>query len=247
MLHNTAHRPWPMPTTPWVMHMRWCDLLFAHWPVPASSLRPFIPKGLELQTFGGMAWIGVVPFRMENVRPRLVPPVPGLSAFPELNVRTYVTAEGMEGVWFFSLEAGQPIAVRIARALFHLPYMDANMGCVDTGRAIVYSSRRTHKGELPAQFEGRYGLSGAIYQSQKGSLEHWLTERYCLYSADGKGQIWRGHIHHQPWPLQSAWAEIEGNSMTGPLGLELPNQQPLLHFIRSIEVVGWWIEPVGLG
>lgn len=226
------------------MHMRWCDLLFAHWPVPASSLLPFIPEGLELQTFEGTAWVGVVPFRMEDVRPRLVPPVPGLSAFPELNVRTYVSAGGQNGVWFFSLEAAQPVAVRLARAFFHLPYMDAAMRCADTKEAIEYSSQRTHKGEAPARFEGRYGPRGPVYGSQKGSLEHWLTERYCLYSADGKGRLWRGHIHHAPWPLQPAWAEIAHNSMTAPLALELPPAAPLLHFARSIDVVGWWLEPV---
>ncbi len=241
---DAAHRPWPLPTRPWVMHMRWCDLLFAHWPVEASSLQPFIPDGLELQTFEGTAWIGIVPFRMENVRPRLVPPLRGISAFPELNVRTYVSAEGKPGVWFFSLEADQPLAVRLARTFFHLPYMDAQMHCEDSGKEIIYSSVRTHWGEKAAVFKGRYRPTGSVYHSQQGSLEHWLTERYCLYSANPKGQVFRGEIQHAPWPLQPAEAEFETNSMTGPLGLGLPSRQPLLHFVRRIDVVGWLIEPV---
>lgn len=180
---------------------------------------------------------------MENVRPRLVPPVPGISAFPELNVRTYVTAEGKPGVWFFSLEAAQPLAVRLARTFFHLPYMDARMKISDDANWLVYESQRTHRGEPSAQFKGQYRAIGVEYQSKTGTLEHWLTERYCLYSADTTGQIWRGDIHHQAWPLRPAEAEFETNTMTQPMGLEL-SSTPLLHFVRRIDVVAWWPEVV---
>lgn len=243
-LEHTVHRPWPLPRQPWVMHMRWCDLLFAHWPVPPAWLRPHVPAGLELQSFEGSAWIGVVPFRMENVRPRLVPPVPGWSAFPELNVRTYVSAGGKPGVWFFSLEAAQPLAVRLARSFFHLPYMDARMQVGYQDDWVRYVSTRTHQGEPEAEFQGRYRPLGPVYRSHPGTLEHWLTERYCLYSADARGQIWRGEIHHPPWPLQAAEAELEANRMTQPIGFELPLEVPLLHFAQRLDVVAWLIQPV---
>jgi hypothetical protein len=224
--------------------MTWHDLLFAHWPVSAELLEAHIPKGLVLQTWEGMAWIGVVPFGMKHVGPRGLNRLPGLPAFPELNLRTYVEAEDKPGVWFFSLDAANLFAVRAARAGFYLPYMDARMKLEQKGEEVLYSSIRTHRGEPPAEFYGRYRPTGPVYGSKPGSLEHWLTERYCLYSADAKGKIYRGEIHHPPWPLQPAEAEIEVNTMTEPLGFGLPAQEPLLHFARSIETVAWWPERV---
>jgi hypothetical protein len=241
------HRPYPAPPTPFVMHMMWLDLLFAHWRVPAAVLRPLIPPALALDEFDGSAWIGVVPFRMSGVRPRLAPSVPGLSDFPELNVRTYVTKDGKPGVWFFSLDAANRLAVRAARRVFHLPYMDAEMVCLDApspnpsplGRGVKYSSHRTHKGEPPADFAAAYGPTGEVFHAQPGSLEHFLTARYCLYAADAQGRVYRGEIDHPDWPLQPAWAEIERNTMTGPIGLTLPADRPHLLFTRKLDVVAW--------
>ena len=126
--------------------MSWHDLLFMHWPVPQEALRPQIPPALQLDTFDGSAWLSVPPFRMSATRPRCLPSVPPLSNFPELNVRTYVTAEGKPGIWFFSLDAANPVAVRLARATFHLPYFDARMSCQVTGDEVRYGSVRTHRG-----------------------------------------------------------------------------------------------------
>lgn len=243
ILKETAHRPWPLPRGPWVMRMTWEDLLFAHWPVPAAALRPLVPQALELDFFDGSAWLGVVPFQMSGVRLRGLPPVPGTSAFPELNVRTYVTAEGKPGVWFFSLDAASRIAVRAARAWYHLPYFDARMESLRNGDGITYLSRRTHRRAPPAEFIARYRAMGEIYRSTRGSLEHFLTERYCLYAGDTTNaegsRLWRGEIHHAPWPLQPAEAEITRNTMTAPLGLRLPDTPPLLHFARCLNVVAW--------
>src|ERR671917_1552964 len=125
ILNRTEHRPYPLPDGPWALFMSWHDLLFMHWPVPASALQPFVPPALRLDTFDGSAWLSVTPFRMSGTRPRLLPSVAPLSSFPELNVRTYVTAEGKPGIWFFSLDAHNPVAVRLARATFSLPYFDA--------------------------------------------------------------------------------------------------------------------------
>jgi uncharacterized protein len=240
MLAQTAHRPWPVPQKPWVMAMRWHDLLFMHWPIQSEAIRPYIPPQLTIDTFDGTAWIGVVPFRMSGVHPRLIPPLPGISTFPEINVRTYVRIEGKPGVWFMSLDAGNPIAVEAARDVFHLPYYNARMTCEQVGRDLQYSSLRTHRSATPATFEGQYRPTGSVYHSTPGTLEHWLTERYCLYAANRKGQIWRSDIHHIPWPLQPAEAEIERNTMTEQIKLTLPDTQSLLHFARYQEVVAWW-------
>jgi uncharacterized protein len=231
---------------PWIMAMEWRDLLFAHWPVPVAALRAHIPSALGIDTFDGTAWIGVVPFRMTGVRPRLVPAVPWISAFPELNVRTYVTIRGKPGVWFFSLDAANPLAVRAARTGFHLPYFDAQMECCTTGDTIHYSSTRTHRGALPADFCASYRPTGAIYAAQPGTLEHWLTERYALYAANRRGQIFCGDILHRPWPLQPAEAELMLNEMTFQIGMRLPDVKPLLHFARYLDVVAWLPEHVSM-
>ena len=241
-LPSAAHRPWPLPHRPWVLAMQWHDLLFMHWPVPPALLRPSIPPALTLETFDGAAWLGIIPFRMAGVRPRLVPPLPWLSAFPELNVRTYVTTEGKPGVWFFSLDAGNPFAVRGARTLFSLPYYDAAMETESDGDAVRYTSTRTHRGAPGAAFTGRYRPSGSVSHAAIDSLESWLTERYCLYAADRRGRVWRGNIHHAQWPLQPAEADITRNTMTDPLQLRLPSRAPLLHFAQRLDVVAWTLE-----
>lgn len=237
-------RPWPVPPGPWLMFQRWHELLFAHWPVAPDALRPLLPPGLELETFEGDAWIAVVPFRMSAIHPRLLPPLPWLSAFPELNVRTYVTAGGKPGVWFFSLEAANPVAVAAARRLFHLPYCNAAMSLARQGDEVVYSSVRTHRGAPPANCEVRYRPTGAPSSASPGTLEHWLTERYCLYAADPQGGLWRGEIDHVPWPLQPAEAAFSTNTMTEPLGLQLPDRAPLLHYAHKLDVRVWPLRPV---
>jgi uncharacterized protein YqjF (DUF2071 family) len=239
-----AHRPWPLPRQPWILAMHWHDLLFMHWPIDSLAIRQHIPAALTIDTFDGMAWIGVVPFRMQGVRPRLVPALPGLSAFPELNVRTYVSVAGKPGVWFFSLDAANPLAVEAARDVFHLNYYDARMTCARSGERVYYSSVRTHRGAPLAAFQGQYRPTGPVYRSTPGTLEHWLTERYCLYDANRRGVVWRGDIHHSPWPLQPAEAAIECNTMTEQIGVALPDAKPLLHFARSLAVMAWWPQRV---
>lgn len=219
------------------MFMRWEELLFAHWPVKPDALRPLLPKGLELDTFDGEAWLGVVPFRMSGVRGRCMPRLPGANAFAELNLRTYVKVGDKPGVWFFSLDAEHRLAVRTARFTFALPYYDADMVCRAEGSAVVYRSDRTHAGAVPANFEGSYGPDGDVFRSRPGTLEHWLTERYCLY-ASRRGRLLRGDIHHEPWPLQPAWLNLTELKMTSQIGVTIGGE-PLLHFARSIDVVAW--------
>lgn len=239
-----SDRTWALPARKHLMRMSWHDLLFAHWPVEASDLNALLPSGVEVDCFRDQAWIGVVPFRMADVAPRGFPALPGLSAFPELNVRTYVTFDGKPGVWFFSLDASNPIAVRAARRFFFLPYMDAEMAIERHADEITYASRRTHRGEAAAQFVATYRPSGPPFFAEPGSLEYWLTARYCLYTRNRRGQILRGEIDHPPWPLQPATAEIEQNTMASGLSLELPGPPHLL-FVDQIHVQAWSNERIG--
>jgi uncharacterized protein YqjF (DUF2071 family) len=240
---DTAHRPWPLPASPWILRMQWYDLLFMHWPIPVAAIRDYVPPALNIDTYDGSAWIGVVPFRMADVAPRFLPAVPWLSAFAELNVRTYVTVEGKPGVWFFSLDAANPLAVRVARRVFHLPYYDAGMSSEQIGTLVHNTSIRTHRGAPAAAFRGQFLPIGPVYHSDPGTIDHWLTERYCLYAANRRGQVWRSDIHHQRWPLQPAEAEVEVNTMTNQLGIPLPDLKPLLHFARHLDVVAWNLQP----
>jgi uncharacterized protein len=236
---HQQHRPWPLPRTPWVMRQRWEDLLFAHWRCSSAALRALVPAALDIDVVDGDAWIGVVPFRMSGVGLRGVPGVPGARAFPELNVRTYVRHRGTPGVWFFSLDAASPLAVTVARMWFHLPYFRAEMRVSSDADGVRYSSGRRHAGAADAAFDARYGPSGPVTPAEPGSLAHWLTERYCLFAAARDGRLWRGDIHHAPWPLQPAWAQISVNTMAHASGVELPAGSPLLHFARRLDVRLW--------
>jgi uncharacterized protein YqjF (DUF2071 family) len=239
ILRQSAHRPWPLPRGPWVMRQTWDRLLFAHWPVPYDALRPLIPGALELDRYENEAWLGVVPFLMRAVHPRALPAVPWLSAFPELNVRTYVTAGGKPGVYFFSLDAGNPLVVEIARRWFHLPYFSARFAVTQTGETADYCSTRSHSGAPPAELDVTYRPTGPVYRSAPGSLEAFLTERYCLYTTDARGRSLRGEIHHEQWPLQPAAAEFRRNTMAQASGLSLPDTPPLLHYAEHLEVLVW--------
>jgi uncharacterized protein len=240
LLALDEHRPWPLPGGPWVMSQSWHDLLFAHWRVDARMLRRIVPAQLPLDLFEGEAWVGVVPFHMTNVAPRLVPEVPPISRLVELNVRTYVVVDGKPGVYFFSLDANSRLAVAGARALFHLPYFFATMATTRVGETVTHRSRRARG--TPAEWAADYGPSGPSRYAAPGSLEHFLTERYCLYTTDG-ARVLRCDIHHPPWPLQDATATIAVNTMTTAAGL-VTEGEPLLHFSRRQDVLVWPLETV---
>ena len=220
------------------MGQTWDDLLFAHWRFPAEVLRPRIPAGLELDEFDGSAWIGVTPFRLTNLRFRGLLPLPVASSFPELNVRTYVTAEGKPGIWFFSLDAASAVAVEAARRTYRLPYFRARMSVTRRGEEIVYECVRTE--EPGRAFSAVYAPDGPVFHATPGSLEWFLCERYCLYAVD-HDELLRADIHHLPWDLQPARVEIEVNTMPP---VELPDEPPLCHFSRRQDVVIWPLERV---
>jgi len=236
-----SDRAWPLPKQPWIMRMTWSDLLFAHWPVEPKAVASLLPSGVTLDTRDGKAWIGVVPFTMSNIAPRLCPPIPGLSRFLELNVRTYITVSGKPGVWFFSLDAASRVAVRVARATFNLPYMDATMSIGrDEGGVIDYQSQRTHRGEPPANYHASYSAKGEFLAAEPGSLEHWLTARYCLYSANRRGRIYRGEIDHPPWMLAPAAYTERTNTMGEPFGFAFRGEPHLL-FAKPVNVRAWLV------
>ena len=232
------------------MTQRWNNLLFAHWPVPAARLANLLPEGLVPDTFDGSAWIGVVPFSMDRIRMRRLPPVLGANKFPELNLRTYVreTHTNQVGVYFFSLDASNLAAVTVARSFFQLPYFWAQMRvqAADDGNEFRYRSSRL-LGPKPANFRARYRSlqkSRAIEISSPGTIEHFLTERYRLYTTDRRGQLFKGDIHHVPWPLEAAEAEFEVNELPHAHGIELPDTPPLLLYARELVVYVWSLEMV---
>ncbi len=233
-----------------IMHQTWGKLLFMHWRIEEKLLRPLIPEALTIDRFDGSAWIGVIPFTMWGIRASFLPPIPGTSAFNELNVRTYVHRDGVPSVWFFSLDAANRLAVWGARTFYHLPYFNAEMKLEQTGRTIRYSSvRRDNRGPA-AEFHASWTIDDGISRgtgasarivpaiSEPGSLEFFLTERYAL-DTEHRGKIYRARIHHEPWPLQKAQLDsLESNMIESP-GLPAPEGIPLLHYCEELSVEIW--------
>jgi uncharacterized protein YqjF (DUF2071 family) len=223
---------------PWLLRMRWLDLLFAHWPMPPVALQALLPAepALELDLFDGAAWLGVVPFTMTDVAARGVPAVPRFSTFPELNVRTYVRHRGRPGVWFLSLDARSRPTVLGGRLLFHLPYHEAAMSSRRHGDTVDYHSVRAGGS---ARFAARYRPTGPLRPAASGSFDEWATHRMRLFSADRTGRIWRTEIDHAPWPLQPAEATIDAAEIVASHGLVLPDTPPILHVAARLDVHGW--------
>ncbi len=222
----------------------WHSLLFAHWPLAPDVLRPLVPSLLPLDTFDGQCWISTASFYMTHVRPRAVPSIPWVSQFPEMNVRTYVIRDGIPGVYFFSLDADQPLAVAAARNLAHLPYFNARMSCERIGESVHYRSHRRHWGTPPADFVATYRPIAPGTHAQPGTLDYWLVERYCLYTVTRQDLIYRIDIHHRPWSLQPAEVNIECNTMTRASGIQVPDTTPLLHYDQRQEVLVWPLKRV---
>lgn len=223
-----------------VMRQNWWKLLFLHWPVSAEVMRPLVPERLEVDTFGGSAWVGVVPFTMTGVRLSFAPPVPFVSEFHELNVRTYVHHEGVPGVWFFSLDASSAAAVFGARTFFHLPYFNARITLEEQGNQIHYRSRRTD--DPPASFEAEWRIGdGGEHFAQPDTLEFFLVERYSLYAAH-REKLYRGRVHHQPYPLRDATLLSLDSTMVEAAGLRTPSEEPRAHYSDGVEVGVWPLE-----
>ena len=230
----TGH-PWPMPDEPWTSAQTWVDLAFLHWRVDVDLLRPLVPQDLELQTFEGAAYLGIVPFVLADLRLRGLLPVPRLSTFPELNVRTYVAHGDRPGVWFLSLDAGSRLMVEGAKRFYKLPYEHARMHSERVDELVHYESSRPG-----AAFSARYRGDGDLFHAAPGSLEEFLVERYCFYTADG-GRLYRAEVHHAPWTLQHGEATVELNTMSP---IPLLDAAPQVLFAPRQDVVVWPLRPL---
>ena len=235
-LSQTLHRPWPLPNRNWSWNQTWCKVLFAHWEVPSEQVRRLVPEPLDLDDFQGETWLGIVPFWMEDIFRRPLPCLPGTSCFCELNVRTYVRYGGKTGVYFLSLDAASWLAVQTARTMFRLPYYHASMSIEEHSGEIHY---RSHRREPPLlEFEAVYAPDGPVWRAQPGTREHFLTERYSLFTVDGRGDVSIAEIHHAPWPLQHVQADLRTNTMAKGCDLVLGGTPHLLYSDR-LEVAIW--------
>jgi uncharacterized protein YqjF (DUF2071 family) len=240
VLAHAAHRPWTVPPRPWTMAQTWERLHFAHWRCDPELVAPFLPDGLELDVRDGAAWIGVTPFVCEGLRLRGLPPVPGVSSFVELNVRTYVTHGRKPGIWFFSLDASSAFAVGGARLSYRLPYHRARMELRERDGWAVLRSERV--GDEKRRFEARWRGEGPLFRAEEGSFEEFLVERYCLYAADRVGRLYRAEIHHEPWSLQAGDVELDDVSVV-PAELALEGE-PLFHVAARQDTLVWPLERV---
>jgi uncharacterized protein YqjF (DUF2071 family) len=221
------------------MTQTWHNLLFAHWPCPPEVLRPIIPEGVELDTFEGQAWVGIIAFRMTGIRLHGCPPMPLFNQFAEINVRTYVTLDNKPGVYFLSLDADNTPALAIARPWFHLAYRHSSIRFEMHDDSVSFESTRTEPGQPAAHFVGTYRPVAEAHKSVPGTLENWLTERYCFYSANRHGQLYCAEVHHEQWPLQPAQAHIASNTLALSHGIQLPATQPLLHYAHYVKTLVW--------
>ena len=231
----TGHRPWPMPTAPWVMSQTWHDVLFAHWPVATSIVRTLVPSPLAVDEFEGLAWISVVAFGITNLGVRGLPALPGLSSMAELNVRSYVEVGGRPGVYFFSLDASNELLAHGGRWLTNLPYVPAEMEVTKAGDNTRFLSTRP---DGSAGLDVTYGPDGESAEAASGSLDAFLAERYCLYHFDREHRPYRLEIHHPPWRLQPAQCSIRTNTMGASCGLSLQGA-PIVRFAKRQDVVAW--------
>lgn len=237
VLLHTAHRPFPLPRAPWLIRQSWLNVLFAHYPLPLAAVRECVPRQLEIDTCEGRAWVSAVAFRIDPFKTRGMPIA---MRFPELNLRTYVTLDGKPGVYFFSLDAASQAAVTGARSLFRLNYYYAAIQMAGHGRT-EFTSRRLERPR--ADFHATYRVAGDPLPLLSGSLDHWLVERYCLYAVRG-GPTFRVEIHHLPWVLQPASAELEPGALFDAAGLPAPDTPPLLHYAVRQDVLTWGPEQV---
>lgn len=216
-----------------VLSMRWDDVFFAHWRADPATVAERLPAELSADTFEGDAYLGVVGFEMQDIGPRGVPV--GLT-FPELNLRTYVEDDGHPGIFFFNLDADDPLGVFVAQKLFRLPYYRARMDVTRHGDEVTLRSRRCDGDATNAAFDATYAAAGELHRPEPSTLEHFLTERYRFYTADDRGRLYYGDIQHEPWQITPADATIRENELFGVNGFETPGTDPILYYSPGIDV-----------
>lgn len=245
ILRNIDHRPWPLPSKNWIMRQSWRNVLFVHYPVSSEYLRTYIPSSLEIDTYKGTAWLGMVAFMMEGIFPRGLSSISLTPSFSEINVRTYVHFNGKPGVYFLSLDVNDWASYTIARRWYRLPYQRTNISYQQEGETFYFeSARKSTAVDSPISIQIKYTPLSEVYFPKEGTLDHWLTERYCLFSSNKKGNIFCGEIHHQPWPIQNVKAEINRNTLYTPFKKDNTNLQPLYHFSKGVDTLFWNIKRV---
>lgn len=240
ILKSTEHRNYPLPKEPWAAMQDWEHLLFMHWPVYKAFIEPHIPADLELDTFDGDAWISIIPFKVNKMKVRKLPPIPFLYPFLEVNVRTYVKKDGIPGVYFFSMDASKLLAV-LGGKIGTLPYFHANMKLKKRAKKFYFKSKR--KNDEKESLISNYKLIGKSTVHAKGSIDHWLLERYALWSYKFD-TLFRGDIHHKEWKVQPAEVNIDQETVTSFLPNNVYTTQPLVHYARSKRVFIWKIKKV---
>lgn len=239
-LNSTTHRDLPSPNEPWLMTQKWNDLLFIHLPVSKSLLEAKLPVGLELDLFKGTAWISIIPFKISNMHLRKIPPLPFLNSFLEVNVRTYVKHNGIPGVYFFSLDANNLPAVIGAR-IVSLPYFYAKMNMIKEKDTIYFDTIR--KASSTVIFEGSYKPISKAYYPEPSSLNHWLLERYFLWSFKNNS-LFQGAIHHKQWKIQDAEVTIKKQNMLPDFQDDMLVGNPTFHYADVKRVLAWPIKKV---
>jgi uncharacterized protein YqjF (DUF2071 family) len=228
--------PIPTPAGHWIQGQRWEDLLFCNWPVSVEAVRHLVPAELEIDTAEGSAWISVVPMWMEDAHFYRLPPLPFISTFPEVNLRTYVRADGVPGVWFLSLDTESRINVAIARYGFQLPYYFARVSMQRGADAFRFRSARPG-GE--AELDLEYRPEGELFEPGEGTLEHFLTERYSMYCTMRSGRLYRGDIQHTPWTLRRAQMELRRADLLSAMGVKVGGEDPVVFYSPATDVVLW--------
>ncbi|MAH91504.1 MAG: hypothetical protein CMA11_07020 [Euryarchaeota archaeon] len=235
------HVPFAMPEKAHSLVQEWRNLTFMHWEVEPQNLAPHIPKGLEIDLFEGKAYVGAIPFEMRNVRPRLLPSLPGVSTFPEFNIRTYVKKNGIPGVLFLTLDAQSRVTCWHAPRSYGLPYRYAKCSLKITDKEYAWKSRRSSDGVI---LEGKCKLKGEQRQAEKDSLEYFLFERYSLYT-EHKKKLHMAYTLHKPWTFQDGEVEIVENTLTESFNLNIDVMKPqYIHASKGVYVHTWSIEEV---
>jgi uncharacterized protein YqjF (DUF2071 family) len=245
-MDEVTHRPWPIISKNWIIRQSWSNLLFTHWPISAELLRPHIPRSLQIDTFDGTAWLGVVVFVMDGIYLRGLSALSLTPKFAEINVRTYVQCNGKPGVYFMSLDVADWASLMFAKRWYRLPYKAAQISFQKEGRTFFCQSLRKEKAKVPIGFHANYIPDSRVYFSKKEMFDHWLTERYCFFSTDTRGNIYCGEIHHQPWPLQKVEIEICRNSLFTPFQFDLSEEKPIVHFSKGLDSLFWNIKRLDL-
>jgi uncharacterized protein YqjF (DUF2071 family) len=224
---------------PWVHAQTWIGTAFLHWPLPVEQVRRVVPPGLPVDTWEGRAWVTLTPLLVRDARPRAGPPPGALGTFPELNLRTYTTLDGLPGVVFLTLDCASLLAVITARALYRLPYRLARMAMRREGDRVRFASRRVAGGPRPAEVAVAYAPAGEARPAAAGTLDHWLLERYCAYAAGRLLGVLRADIAHPPWRVRPAAVEVPRDTLSGAHGLA--RRDPPLAHVAERQDVNFWL------